>query len=188
MTEWNLQATSTLKQSHPRGGILDISTEMIRTLREKTGAGIMDCKRALQQTSGDHNLAQEVLREKGIAGAKKKASRATNEGIVESYIHGGGRVGAIVELNCETDFVARTEDFRQLAHEIAMQVAAMSPEYIDVGDVPESENANPQQACLLQQPFIRDTTQTVQDQVDQAVAKLGENLRVRRFSRFSLGE
>ena len=167
---------------------MEVTVGMVKALREKTGAGIMDCKRALEEAKGDLDQAQDILREKGIAAAREKASRATSEGLVESYIHSGGRVGAIVELNCETDFVARTPDFKSLAHDIAMQVASMSPAYVDVSDIPEGKSLDPQQACLLRQPFIRDTTQTVQDQVDQAVAKLGENLRVRRFARFSLGE
>ena len=153
-----------------------------------TGAGIMDSKRALEEAGGDVEAAQKLLREKGIASAAKKASRDTNEGLVESYIHSGGRVGAMVELNCETDFVARTEDMKSLAHNVAMQVAAMSPKYVDEGEVPQDEDGSSQEVCLLSQPFIRDNEQTVQDVVNETIAKVGENVRVRRFSRFSLGE
>ena len=133
----------------------------------------MDSKRALEETDGDVEAARKILREKGIASAAKKASRDTNEGLVEAYIHSGGRVGAIVELNCETDFVARTDDMKDLAHNVAMQVAAMSPRYVNEDDIPD---------------FIRDNEQTVQDVVNETIAKVGENVRVRRFSRFSLGE
>ena len=120
--------------------------------------------------------------------AAKKASRDTNEGLVESYIHGGGRVGAIVEINCETYFVARTDDMKSLAHNLAMQVAAMAPTYLDETDLPENENLDPREVCLLQQSFIREPDLTVQELVRTVVGKLGENIRVRRFSRFALGE
>ena len=167
---------------------MEVSVEAIKALRELTGAGIMDCKRALQEADGDLEAAQLSLVAKGIASAAKKASRATNEGLVESYIHSGGRIGALVELNCETDFVARTDDFRQLAHDVAMQVAAMAPQYVDSSDIPEGENSNPQETCLMQQPFIKDPTLSVRELIEQAVGKLGENVRVSRFTRFSLGE
>ena len=148
----------------------------------------MDCKSALDEAGGDLEAAQLILKEKGVASAAKKASRDTNEGLVESYIHGGGRVGAIVEVNCETDFVARTDDMKSLAHNLAMQVAAMAPAYLDKKDIPEGEDLDPREVCLLQQSFIREPDQTVQDLVTAAVSKLGENIRVRRFSRFALGE
>lgn len=167
---------------------MDVSVEAIKELRERTGAGIMDCKRALQKSKGDPAKAEEILREQGIASAAKKASRATNQGVVESYIHSGGRIGAIVEVNCETDFVARTPDFKELAHDLAMQVAAMSPLYVDDSEIPDGDEVDPQQACIMQQPFIKDPSQTVQDLVNEAISKLGENVRVRRFTRFSLGE
>ena len=117
---------------------MDVSVEAIKELRERTSAGIMDCKRALQESKGDLARAEEILREQGIASAARKASRATNQGVVESYIHSGGRIGAIVEVNCETDFVARTPDFKDLAHDLAMQVAAMSPLYVDDSEIPEA--------------------------------------------------
>ncbi len=167
---------------------MDVSVEAIKELRERTGAGIMDCKRALQESKGDLARAEEILREQGIASAAKKASRATNQGVVESYIHSGGRIGAIVEVNCETDFVARTPDFKELAHDLAMQVAAMSPLYVDDSEIPDGDEVDPQQACIMQQPFIKDPSRTVQDLVNEAISKLGENVRVRRFARFSLGE
>ncbi len=148
----------------------------------------MDCKSALEQADGDFEVAQRILKERGVALAAKKASRDTNEGLVESYIHGGGRVGAIVEINCETDFVARTDDMKSLAHNLAMQVAAMAPTYLDETDLPENENLDPREVCLLQQSFIREPDLTVQELVRTVVGKLGENIRVRRFSRFALGE
>ncbi len=165
-----------------------VTVETIKALRDLTGAGIMDSKRALEETDGDVEAAKKILREQGIASAAKKASRDTNEGLVDSYIHSGGRVGAIVELNCETDFVARTQDLKDLAHNVAMQIAAMSPKYVNEDEVPDDEEGSPQEVCLLSQPFIRDNEQTVQDVVNETIAKVGENVRVRRFSRFSLGE
>ena len=167
---------------------MEASVDSIRALRDMTGAGVMACKRALEEAEGDLEKAQAILREQGIASAAKKASRTADDGLVESYIHSGGRVGAIVEVNCETDFVARTDDFKELAHSIAMQVAAMSPRYLDSAEVPQGEDLDPQEACLLQQPYIKDPTMTVQDLVKEAAGRVGENVRVRRFARFSLGE
>jgi elongation factor Ts len=161
---------------------------MVKALREQTGFGVMDCKRALEEAEGDSAKAEDILRDQGISAAAKKASRATNEGLIGSYIHSGGRIGAIVEVNCETDFVARTQDFQQLAHDLAMQVAAMSPQYVDSTDIPEGTEADSQEECLMQQPFIKDPTKTIQDLVNESVGKLGENVRVRKFTRFSLGE
>ncbi len=168
---------------------MEISVESIKELRAQTGAGIMDCKHALEETNGNVEQAEEILRQQGIAAAAKKASRSANQGLVESYIHSGGRIGALVEVNCETDFVARTPEFREMAHDLAMQVAAMSPLYVDGDDVPDDqEDVNPQEACLMQQPFIKDPTKTIQDVVNETVARLGEAVRVRKFARFSLGE
>ncbi len=167
---------------------MDITADQIKTLRKLTGAGIMDCKRALEQASGNLDEAQIVLREKGLSSAEKKASRITEEGLVESYIHSGGRLGAIIEVNCETDFVARTPEFKTLAHNLAMQVAAMAPSYVDSTDIPEDVEASPQEVSLLQQPFIKDQTMTVQDILKETISKMGENVKVRRFTRFSLGE
>lgn len=175
-----------------------ITTELIRTLREKTGAGIMDSKRALEETGGNIDKATEFLRTQGLAKAGKKSDRATSQGLVEPYIHGGGRIGALVEVNCETDFVARTADFQSLAHDIAMQVAATLPRYVNESDVPDSdlpqlekEFGGREQAfeatVLLSQPFIKDPKSTVDDVVKDGIAKLGENIVVRRFSRFELG-
>ncbi len=165
-----------------------VTVDDIKALRDITGAGIMDSKKALEEASGDLRKAEELLRQQGIASAAKKANRATNQGIIESYIHSGGRIGAMIELNCETDFVARTGNFQQLANNLAMQIAAMSPTYVDESDVPDGEDADTAQDCLMQQPFIRDPSKTVQDMVNETVGKLGENIRIRRFKRFSLGE
>ena len=162
--------------------------DLIRVLREQSGAGIMDCKRALEASDGDLERAHGILKEEGIARAGKKSQRDTHDGLVESYIHSGGKVGALVEVNCETDFVARTSDFKNVAHDIAMQVAAMAPLYLDRDDVPDGQDLNPQEVCLLEQPFIRDPSKTIRDLVSEAIAVLGENVRIRRFSRFSLGE
>lgn len=167
---------------------MTITTADIKALRELTGAGIMDSKRALEEAGGDIERAQDILREKGIASAAKKSDRETEQGIIESYIHSGGRIGAMVEANCETDFVARTEDFKALAHDIAMQVAAMNPRFIDESEIPDGEDVDPQESCLLQQPFIKDPGMTIDELIKELIGKLGENIRIRRFSRFSLGE
>ena len=166
----------------------DISVEAIKALREETSAGIMDCKNALAESNGDLQKAAEILREKGLLTASKKSSRETSEGIIDCYIHTGGRVAAVVELNCETDFVARTTEFKDLAHNLAMQVAAMAPTYLDSESVPTSENVNPEESCLMEQSFIRDPSTTIRDLVNETVGRVGENIRVRRFQRFSLGE
>ena len=167
---------------------MELSVATIKELRERTGAGIMDCKRALEETSGDMAKAEELLTQQGIASAVKKATRSTEEGVVESYIHSGGRIGVLLEVNCETDFVARTDDFKELAHDIAMQVAAMSPSYVSSDDVPDGEDADSAETVLMCQPFIKDPSKSVQDLVNEGIGKLGENIRVRRFTRFSLGE
>ncbi len=165
-----------------------ITVESIKALRQQTGAGIMDAKRALEDADGDMSKAEDILRQQGIASAAKKASRATNEGIVESYIHSGGRVGVLVEVNCETDFVARTDEFKALAHDLAMQIAAMSPLYVDSGEVPEDADSVSDEELLMKQAYIRDPSKTVRDLVNETVGRIGENIRVRRFARFSLGE
>ena len=168
---------------------MEVTIEAIKALRDRTGIGIMDCKRALEEAGGDPDKAERTLIDLGVASAAKKAARETKEGLIEAYIHSGGRIGAIVEVSCETDFVARTSDFKGLSHDLAMQVAAMSPRYVHSSEIPEGdEDTDPQEACLMQQPFIRDPAITIEDLVNQAVGKLGENVRVRRFTRFSLGE
>jgi len=192
-----------------------ISIEIIRDLRQRTGAGVLDCKKALEEADGDIEKAIELLRKKGLAIAARKADREANEGLVEAYIHPGGRLGALLELNCETDFVARTEDFRGLAHDLAMQVAATNPQYLTPEDVPSEVlerqrewqreqlgGGKPeevverilegkvrkyyQEVCLLDQTFIRDEGLIVRDLITSKIAKLGENIKVRRFARFEL--
>lgn len=164
------------------------SLDTIKALRERTSAGVMDCKRALEEANGDLDKAAEILARQGMASAAKRASRATSEGLIESYIHSGGRIGVLLEINCETDFVARTDDFMGLAHDVAMQVAAMAPTYVSSEDIPEGEDTVPQEAVLMQQPFIKDPTKTIRDLVNESIGKLGENIQVRRFTRFALGE
>jgi elongation factor Ts len=166
---------------------LEITTEMVKELRAQCGAGVMDCRGALVSCQGDMDKALAILKEKGLAKAEKKSTRSTMMGIVESYIHTAGRIGALVEVNCETDFVARTDDFKCLAHDIAMQVAALSPTYIVEEDIPEGTKVDPVEACLLSQPFIKDPTQTIKDRIVATIAKTGENIKVRRFTRFELG-
>jgi elongation factor Ts len=196
---------------------LMIKPEDVKKLREQTGAGIMDCKRALEESAGDYDKAVLWLREKGLSTAAKKAGRAAREGIVQSYIHHGSRLGVLLELNCETDFVARTEDFQQLARELAMQIAGMAPLYVSREDVPApiideqkrlfavdaERDGRPadrvpmivegklnkwlESVCLLEQPY-RDTDRKVSDLITEKVALLGENIRVARFARMAVGE
>ena len=163
------------------------TTQLIKELRARTSAGVMDCKKALEESKGDVDKAESLLTEKGIASAARKAGRDTDQGLIDTYIHSGGRIGAMIEINCETDFVARTDDFSSLAHDIAMQVAAMSPEFLNVEDASEN-NTVTEDKCLLSQPFIKDPSKTIQDLINETIGKLGENIRVRRFQRFSLGE
>ena len=195
-----------------------ITAKLVSDLRSRTGAGIMDCKKALTETNGNIDEAIQKLREQGLKASEVKGGRATEEGLIVSYIHPGSRVGTLVELNCETDFVARTEQFQKLAKEIAMQVAAAKPKYIKSEDVPdedlESEKAilkvqaeqegKPShiaerivegriskyytETCLLQQPYIRDSDQTIEDLVKEAIAQLGENIVVKRFVLYVLGQ
>ena len=196
---------------------LMIKPEDVKKLREQTGAGIMDCKRALEETGGDYDKAILWLREKGLSTAAKKAGRAAREGIVQSYIHHGSRLGVLLELNCETDFVARTDDFQQLARELAMQIAGMAPLYVGREDVPSEileeqkrlfavdagRDGRPtdripmivegklnkwlETVCLLEQPY-RDTDRKVGDLITEKVAVLGENIKVARFARMAVGE
>ena len=194
-----------------------VSTEQIKELREETGAGIMDCRNALEESGGDMEKALEYLREKGLSKVAKKSDRETSEGMIELYSHGEGRVGVMVEVNCETDFVARNDDFRELAHELALQIAASMPEWPNEADVPaelldaEREDARTQakeegkpdnvidkivegrvnklldEKVLMRQIYIRDGEKTVQDLVNEVIAKLGEHMSVRRFERWEMG-
>ena len=166
---------------------MEISIEMIKELRNQCGAGVMDCRNALLEVNGDVEKALQILKEKGLLKAQKRADRVTTQGLVEAYIHTGGRIGALIEVNCETDFVARTDEFKALAHELAMQVAALSPQFITEEEIPEGANVEPQVACLLLQPYIRDPGKTVRDVIIETIARVGENIRVRRFARFELG-
>lgn len=176
-----------------------VTIDQVRALRDATGAGIMDSKRALEESDGNIEKAKEILRQQGLARAGKKSDRSALQGLVEPYIHGGGRIGALVEINCETDFVARTPDFQSLAHDVAMQVAAIPPRYISVDDVPEadipalekefgSKEEAFKQVVLLEQAFIKDAKKTIADLIKEGISKLGENIVVSRFSRFELGE
>ncbi|HHY99156.1 MAG TPA: translation elongation factor Ts [Firmicutes bacterium] len=197
---------------------MEISPSAIKELRERTGAGVMDCKKALGETGGDIEKAVTYLREKGLAKAAKRAGRVAAEGIVESYIHLGGKIGVLVEVNCETDFVARTDDFRNLARELALQIAASRPLFVSRDEVPQAmlederkvyraqalAEGKPerivdkivdgrlekffQDVCLLEQPYIRDPNVVIKDLIAQVNAKVGENVTVRRFARFEVGE
>ena len=196
----------------------EITAALVKQLRDITGAGMMECKAALTEANGDIEAATTILRKRGLASATKKAGRSTNEGMVGSYIHMGGKIGVLVEMNCESDFVARTEDFQNLAREIAMHIAAASPQYVKRDEVPgdvldrekdiyrsqmAGQNKPPQviekiiegklgsfyeQVCLMDQPSIRDPKVTIGQQVQAAIAKLGENISIARFVRFKVGE
>jgi len=166
---------------------LEISLEAVKLLRDQTGAGIMDCKRALEDAGGDHEKAIVLLLEKGVALAAKKSDRETEQGLIQSYIHQGGKVAALVEVNCETDFVARTDEFQQLVYDLAMQVASMDPRYVSKDDVPQDADPLMIGVALMGQAFIKDSSKTVQDLINETVGKVGENIRVRRFTRYSLG-
>ena len=194
-----------------------ITADAVKELRERTGAGMMDCKNALVEADGDVEKAVSLLRERGLAAAAKKAGREAREGVVSSYIHAGGKLGALIEVNCETDFVARTDEFQKLVRDLAMQVVALAPLYVDIERIPEDALAAKkaeladsdavkgkpaeiqerivegqlkkwyQDVCLYEQPF-RDEDRTVRDLVTEAISKIGENIRVRRFNRYALGE
>ncbi len=196
----------------------EVSAQLVKELREKTGAGMMDCKKALAESGGDSAKAEELLRKKGLAAAAKKSSRAASEGAVASYIHMGGKIGVLVEVNCETDFVARTDGFQALVKDLAMQIAAAAPLWVRREEVPpevvakELEIAKAQMRdqkkpeailekiatgklekfyemnCLLEQPFVKDDKKKIQEVVTDAIAKIGENIQIRRFARFVLGE
>ena len=167
---------------------MEIPTTTVKELRDKSGAGIMTCRNALLEAEGDTEKALQILREKGILKAQKKAERSANQGLIETYVHTGGRIGALVEINCETDFVARTDEFKELAHDLAMQVAAMPPQFITQEEATGESDTDLQTACLLLQPFIKDPTKTVQDLILETIAKVGENIKVSRFARFELGK
>lgn len=197
---------------------MQISKDLIRELRNKTGAGVMDCKQALSEAGGDMQKAQDILREKGSVVAIKRSARDTKEGLISSYIHSGSKLGVLLEMNCETDFVAKTSEFSQLAKELAMQIAAMDPLWIKPEDVPKEviekekeiykkqaqESGKPEkviekiaqgrlekyftEVCLLEQEYIKDPKFKVKDLITETVAKLGENIRVGRFTRFKVGE
>jgi len=198
--------------------MVEISAALVKELREKSGAGMMDCKNALVESGGDIEKASEILRKKGIAKASKKTNRVANEGKIESYIHPGSKLGVLVEINCETDFVANRDDFKNLAHDIAMHIAASSPLYVRKDDIPSEvidqemdiyrEQARVQgkpeaildkiaqgklgkfysEVCLVDQPFVKDPDKTIQGLLTETIAKLGENITIRRFSRFKVGE
>lgn len=164
-----------------------VSANQVKELREKTGAGVMECRRALDESGGDMGRAEQILRERGEATAAKKAGREVSQGIIDCYIHGGGRIGVLVEINCETDFVARNEEFRGLAHDVAMQIAAMNPHYVAPEDVPADAEGDREQLALLSQAFIKNPDRTIRDLITEKIAKLRENIRVRRFVRYEVG-
>jgi elongation factor Ts len=166
---------------------LQISTELVKELRQKTGAGVIDCKNALIETEGNFEKACELITQRGLAIAKKKSERAAEQGVIECYVHTGNHLGVMVEVNCETDFVARTQEFKELAHNIALQISAMAPLHISEDQIPADSQDDAQAVCLLRQPFIKDPGKTIQDIITETIAKTGENIKVRRFVRFELG-
>lgn len=167
---------------------MEVTTDMVKALRGKTGAGVIDCRNALLESQGNIEKAHEILNERGIALAKKKVDRVAEQGTIETYVHLGGKIGVMVEINCETDFVARTEQFKELAHNIALQITAMSPLYISSEEIPAGEtDIDRKIACLLEQQFIKDPGKTIRDIITETIAKVGENIKIRRFARFELG-
>lgn len=196
----------------------EISAQQVKELREATGAGILECRKALQENGGNFEKAVTYLRERGLSAAAKKSGREAKDGLVELYSHGGGRVGVMVEVNCETDFVARTEQFKAFAHDLALHIAATNPRYMDMADVPANVLENErgiaktralqegkpekvvekivdgriekfyQETCLLKQPFVKDEGMTIADLLKQTIAAIGENVIIRRFARWELGE
>jgi len=166
---------------------MKISIEAVKELRNRTNVGIADCNKALLEMGGDMEKAIEFLKQRGAAIAEEKKDEAATEGVIEAYIHHTRRIGALVELNCETDFVARTAEFKELAHDLAMQIAATSPQFLTSEEMPPEAEIEPQVACLLSQPFIKEPTKTVQEVIAETIAKVGENIKVRRFARFELG-
>lgn len=166
---------------------MQINAQSIKELREKTGAGVIDCKNALTEACGDFGKACDLLASRGIAIAEKKSQRAANSGLIEVYTHLGGRIGAMVELNCETDFVAKTDEFKKLAHELVLQIAAMDPKFLSQEDMPGNSEDDPKVVCLMLQPFIKDPSKAIKDIIVEAVARIGENIKVSRFARFELG-
>jgi len=169
---------------------LKIPTDKLKELREQSGAGIMACRNALLEAEQDMEKALQILKEQNLFIVAQKRERSTSQGLIEAYIHTGGRIGAMVEVNCETDFVARTDEFRELAHHLAMQVTAQDPQYISPEMIPEETDINmkAEEICLLIQPYIKDPSMTVQDIINETIAKVGENIKVSRFARFVLGE
>ena len=160
----------------------------VRELREQSGAGIMACRNALLETEENMEKALEILKERSLFQVQKKAERSTTQGIIEAYIHTGGNIGALIEVNCETDFVARTDEFKELAHHLAMQVAAIGPQFVSREEIPDGDDdIEPETACLLLQPYIKDTDKTVQDIINETIVRVGENIKVSRFARFELG-
>jgi elongation factor Ts len=197
---------------------MKITTQMVKEMRQSTGAGVLEAKKALEATNGDFEAAVDILREKGAARAAKRSDRAANEGVIELYAHPGNRVGVMLELNSETDFVARNEQFRDLAHELALHIAAMAPRYLNIEDVPKEEldreldvlraqaiaEGKPEaivekiisgrvkkfyeEICLMEQPFVKDDKITIKDMITDAIRTTGENIIIRRFARYELGE
>ena len=168
---------------------MQIPVEAVKALRERTSAGVMECKKALLEAGGDLEKAVEILRQRGLAEAvlPRRMERVAAQGLVEAYIHHGGHLGALIEVNCETDFVAHTDEFKELAHNLAMQVAATAPQYISKEEIPSGVNSNPGEVCLLLQPFIKDPSRTIGEIIAETVAKVGEKISIRRFARFELG-
>jgi elongation factor Ts len=212
------RSESTLHHTNLEGILMAVSASAVKELRERTGAGMLDCKKALDETNGDIDKAIAVLREKGLSAAANKAGRVATEGVVESYIHGGGRIGVLVEINCETDFVGKTDQFKEFARDIAMHIAAANPKFVRREEVPTEElekekeilknqalnegkpekivekmvegriNKYYEEYCLLEQSFIKDPDKTINTLLNEKISTIGENISIRRFARFELGE
>ncbi|OGX37146.1 MAG: translation elongation factor Ts [Omnitrophica WOR_2 bacterium RIFCSPHIGHO2_02_FULL_52_10] len=174
---------------------MNITAEMIKELREMTSCGVIECKKALEEAKGDFEAAQKILRKRGLELAAKKGGRTANEGRIEAYIHPGAKIGVLVEVNCETDFVAKNDDFCKFTRDIAMHIAATSPKYVKSEDVPADVLAKEQDSdsfikekCLLEQPFVRDPAKTIRDYLNELIARIGENIFINRFTRYKVSE
>jgi len=166
---------------------MEMSTAVIKEVRGRTSAGILECKNALLKTDGDIEKAIANLRNRGLAIAENKAGRITSKGIIETYIHHTGQIGVLVEINCETDFAAHTDEVKELAHDMAMQVAAAHPQFVAETEIPADADLDPKEVCLLLQPFIKDPDKSVEEIIAETIGKVGENIKIRRFVRFELG-
>ena len=166
---------------------MQIPVNLIKELRERTNAGVVECRNVLLETGGDLDKASEILRQRGLAKAEKRVERVASHGLIEAYVHLNGRLGALIEVNCETDFVAHTDEFKTLAHDLVLQVAATAPQFVSPEEIPEGANLDPAEVCLLTQPYIKEQSKTVREIITETMSKVGEKISVKRFCQFEVG-